>query len=264
MDLNKAEDIEDVMRIHELKEDDDEDMLDDEVDNVKPNLSVNPVGKTNLKYIGQELITQTDKLSQEILSSKKHMYIREKFFGAMIDKMGLQTGVEIGVDVGEFSHKLLSICSLKKLYGVDFWPNDFGSDFREGFFDKSGESRHLKCQDVLKEYIAKDRCKLIKATSVEAAKSFKDNSLDFIYIDGDHSLEMLFDLYAWIHKLKVGGIFSGHDWKEGKNSGIRDAWGNQLDYAVKPCTEYFAKRYGYKLNVVGGIVKSWWWVKNHD
>jgi hypothetical protein len=221
-----------------------------------------PLIPSGFKYANKELIDKTDALAQEILSSKKHMYIREKFFGAMIDRLGLKTGVEIGVDVGEFSQKLLSICSLEKLYGVDFWPNDFGSDFREGFFDKTGENRYLKCQETLKDYIDKRRCKLIKATSIEAAKNFEDNSLDFVYIDGDHSLEMLFDLYAWIPKLKIGGIFSGHDWKDGKNSGIRDAWGNQLDYAVKQCTEYFAKRYGYKLNSVGGIVKSWWFIKN--
>jgi len=213
-------------------------------------------------YINQEMIDKIDVLSNEILSGKNHMYIREKFFGAMIDKMGYETGVEIGVDVGEFSQKLLTTSSLKKLYGVDFWPDDFGSDYREGFFDKSGEGRYQKCQETLKDFIANGRCELVRATSLNAANAFKDGTFDFVYIDGDHSLEVLFDIYAWLSKVKVGGILSGHDWKNGPKSGITDYFGNQLDYEIQRCTEYFARRYGYALRVVGGIVKSWYFVKN--
>ena len=214
------------------------------------------------KYENQELVENADKLAQEILTSKKHMYIREKFFGAMIDKMGYKKGVEVGVDVGEFSVKLLSLCSLEKLYGVDFWPDSFGSDYRPEFFDKQGDNRYEQCQKALEPFIKEKRCELIKAKSVEAAQIFEDNSLDFVYIDGDHSLEVINDLIYWTPKVKIGGIISGHDFKNGKNSGINDFWGNQLDYAVQQCAEYYTRRYGYKLNVVGGIVKSFWFIKN--
>lgn len=214
------------------------------------------------KYENQELIDKVDAISDEILSGKNHMYIREKFFGAMIDKLELKNGAEIGVDVGEFSNKLLKTCSLQKLYGIDFWPDSFGSDYREGFFDKNGDNRYTQCQNNLKEFIDNGRCELIKATSVEAASKFEDNSLDFVYIDGDHSLFMILDLIAWQPKIKVGGILSGHDWKNGPKSGINDARGQQLDYEVRRCTEYFARRYGCPLRIVGGIIKSWWWVKN--
>jgi len=214
------------------------------------------------KYENQELIEKADLLSKEILSQKGHMYIRERFFGAMIDKMRLKIGVEVGVDIGEFSNKLLNECKLEKLYGVDFWPSDFGSDFRPGFFIKEGENRYEQCKKALEKPIQEGRCELIKSTSVDAATKFQNNSLDFVYIDGDHSMEFLFDLYAWTPKIKVGGIAAGHDFKCNKNSGIRDYWGEQFNYAVQPCVEYFTRRYGYKLNVVGGIVKSWWFIKN--
>jgi len=216
----------------------------------------------NRQYDNQELVDKTDAFSTEILLQKNHMYIRERFFGAMIDKMGLETGVEIGVDVGEFSDKLLSICSLKKLYGVDFWPDSFGSDFRPNFFDKQGDNRYEQCVKTLDKYIQEGRSELIKSKSVEASNKFDDKTLDFVYIDGDHSMEMLFDLYAWTPKVKIGGIVAGHDFKSNRNSGIKDFWGEQFDYAVQPCAEYFTRRYGYKLNVVGGIVKSFWFVRN--
>ena len=215
------------------------------------------------KYENQELIDKVDKISNEILAQKGHMYIRERFFGAMIDKMGLKTGAEIGVDVGEFSGKLLSGCTLEKLYGVDFWPSDFGSDFRPDFFIKEGGTRYQQCQKNLEKFIQEGRVELVKSDSVVAATKFEDNSLDFVYIDGDHSLQgIMFDTYAFTPKIRIGGICAGHDYKDGANSGVSGWDGKQLDYKVKTVVDYFCQRFGYKLNVVGGIVKSWWFVRS--
>jgi len=54
----------------------------------------------------------------------------------------------------------------------------------------------------------------IKEESVEAAKHFNDNSLDFVFLDADHSYEAVTkDLYTWFYKIKNGGVLSGHDWQ---------------------------------------------------
>lgn len=54
--------------------------------------------------------------------------------------------------------------------------------------------------------------KPMKMKSVDAAKHFEDNSLDFIYIDGCHEYEcVLEDIKAWLPKIKKDGIFAGHD-----------------------------------------------------
>ncbi len=53
----------------------------------------------------------------------------------------------------------------------------------------------------------------IRMDSVEAAKLYQDESLDFIYIDADHSYESVKnDILAWFPKLKVNGILAGHDY----------------------------------------------------
>lgn len=53
----------------------------------------------------------------------------------------------------------------------------------------------------------------IKMLSIEASKMYKDNSLDFVFIDGDHSYDgVLSDIKHWEPKVKVGGIISGHDY----------------------------------------------------
>lgn len=48
--------------------------------------------------------------------------------------------------------------------------------------------------------------------SMEASKNFKDLSVDFVWIDGEHTYEScLNDLLAWLPKLKPSGVIAGHD-----------------------------------------------------
>jgi GR25 family glycosyltransferase involved in LPS biosynthesis len=52
----------------------------------------------------------------------------------------------------------------------------------------------------------------IVSDSVEAASRYEDNSIDFIFVDGDHSFEGVDrDLVAWLPKLKPGGLIAGDD-----------------------------------------------------
>ena len=51
--------------------------------------------------------------------------------------------------------------------------------------------------------------------SKTASKIFRDDILDFVYIDGDHSYEAVkLDISSWLPKLKVNGVMVGHDYYE--------------------------------------------------
>jgi cephalosporin hydroxylase len=54
----------------------------------------------------------------------------------------------------------------------------------------------------------------IRSDSRKAAELFEDNSIDFIFFDGDHSYDGLkADLEAWLPKMKPNdSIFAGHDY----------------------------------------------------
>ena len=55
--------------------------------------------------------------------------------------------------------------------------------------------------------------KVIESDSVKAASQFKDESLDLVFIDGDHSMNAVIeDILAYYHKLKTGGIMAGDDY----------------------------------------------------
>lgn len=53
----------------------------------------------------------------------------------------------------------------------------------------------------------------IRMSSIEASKLYKDNSLDFIFIDGAHDyFNVKQDVEHWFPKIKVGGYITGDDY----------------------------------------------------
>jgi predicted O-methyltransferase YrrM len=64
--------------------------------------------------------------------------------------------------------------------------------------------------------------------SAEAATMFENGSLDFVYLDADHSFESAWqDLSVWYPKVRIGGILAGHDFLDGElpegNFGVESA-----------------------------------------
>lgn len=215
-----------------------------------------------VEYRNQKFIDDVESIAERICAEKRSNHHRDKFFPRLIEEMGLKRGAEIGVDKGEFSHHILEKTSVETLYCIDPWMDNFGSDHRPGYYDPNGNVRMEQASAALKQFIQSGRANLIKATGGEASCQFEDGSLDFAYIDGDHSLEGIFtDIYSWTPKIRTGGIVAGHDYKDGRGSGIEDYWGNQLPYAVKTVVDYFCARYGFKVHPVGGRILSWWFVK---
>ena len=52
-----------------------------------------------------------------------------------------------------------------------------------------------------------------RMSSLDAAATYTDSSLDFVFIDAEHTYSALTtDLQAWYPKVKNGGTISGHDY----------------------------------------------------
>lgn len=208
-------------------------------------------------YVNNDKVIETEKVKEEIYKEIPLDAKRELFFPKLINAMNYKVGAEIGVDTGDFSWNLLNNTTLNKLYCVDNWMDNFGSDFRPGAYDPVGVNRKQKAVERLIEFAG--RFSIIHEDSFNAAQNIDNESLDFCYIDGDHSLEGIYvDLYTWIHKVKKGGVIAGHDFKDGRNSGMKNYWGEQLDFKIETVVRFFCEKYGYKLNTAGRRVKSWW------
>lgn len=109
-------------------------------------------------------------------------------------------GVEVGVQRGIFSECILRRSKLRVLYSVDTWATKI-----------AGEKEYLEARQRLEQFGT--RSVMLRTTSLEAAKSFVVNTLDFVYIDADHSYESVRDdMAAWWPKVRGGGILAGHDY----------------------------------------------------
>lgn len=219
--------------------------------------------KSNLNYENKKTIDKVDNIAGLFIKENGKNKHRDHFFPFMIDTLGYKIGAEIGVDKGEFSNHILNKSHIEKYYCIDTWQDDFGSDCKPGFYDKDGNKRYEAALAVLKDSVQSERVIMMRMPSLDAADRIEDNYLDYVYIDGDHSLEgIVFDLYKWTYKVKIGGMIAGHDYKDGPRSGINNYFGKQLDYKVKTAVDYFCDRYGYKLNITGGRILSWWFIRN--
>ncbi len=120
-------------------------------------------------------------------------------------------GAEIGVRTGSNLLHLLNNCNkIDTMIAIDpFCP------YQDGDLEVTQEDQDL-VKSILIHRIKKsdhsDKVKFLFKTSDDAVLDIEDESLDFIYIDGDHSEEAFKkDLFNYIKKVKVGGIVSGHD-----------------------------------------------------
>lgn len=128
-----------------------------------------------------------------------------------IKKLGPKVkGVELGVWYGYNMGHLLEECSnIESLWGIDpYLPyQDWNRYIGQDLMDAAEQST----RSIISNFPAY-KATLLKTTSLQASKDFADGSLDFIFIDGDHSYERCYeDLNLWYSKIRPGGLFSGHD-----------------------------------------------------
>lgn len=173
---------------------------------------------------------------------------REKNIPYLINKYNLKIGAEIGVNKGIFSEIILQNTKLNLLFCVDIWENE----------------------DIFKEAVTrlnkfKGRYIIYRNTSILSSSLIKNNFLDFIYIDADHSLFGIYeDMKLWIPKVKIGGIISGHDYRNGLPSGIlRYDKKRHLPTRVSIVVNDFCNKFGYKLHILKEKrAPSWWFIKD--
>lgn len=115
-------------------------------------------------------------------------------------RFGHLTGAEVGVHKGEYSETLCKANMKLNLLCVDHW-------------------KHPEFYEEARARLAPYHCKLMKMESLDAAACVEPESLDFVYIDGNHLYNPFKrDLEAWEPKVKVGGIVAGHDYHNLKPS----------------------------------------------
>lgn len=173
--------------------------------------------------------------------------------------LGFKVGAEIGVRDGGYSKVLMEAIQGLTLYGVDpYEPHHGYRDItKKSTFEGLEKQAHNKL-DMYEHY------HFVRRYSADAVKNVPDNSLDFVYIDGDHSFyEATHDIEKWSKKVRPGGIISGDDYFKHKGdarihvyqvvNGYTESWGIRPWFVV-----------GAPDKVTGekrDNGRSWFWVK---
>lgn len=175
-------------------------------------------------------------------------------------ELDFRVGVEIGVEQGVFTEALCKANPQAQIYGVDPWRSYSGyrchvsQEKLDGFYEATRT-----------RLVSHSNYELIRKFSMEAVGDFDDDSLDFVYIDGNHTLPFIInDIIEWSKKVRLDGIVSGHDYRKNK----RFITLNHVVYAVNAYTGSYRVRpwflLGSKAKIPGQVrdsSRSWMWVK---
>ena len=168
-------------------------------------------------------------------------------------EMGYTIGAEIGVYKGEFTEKFCQVGL--KMYAIDPW-HSYEAAGRASKYQTRQEFLYGHAQRVLVPYVD---CTIIRKASMDAVCHFKDESLDFVYIDGDHSFKHVAqDIYEWTWKVRKGGIVSGHDYKANRGGIFQNI--NQVGPVVDAYIKAFDIKNWYLLGD-GDHASSWFWIR---
>jgi hypothetical protein len=110
---------------------------------------------------------------------------------------------------------------------------------------------------------ADPRAELLQAFTPQAAERFADETLDFVYLDANHSyLAVCGDLRAWFPKVKPGGLLAGHDYLDGYVGFGPDYQGGTL-FGVKTAVDEFGRDIGQAaaFTVADPPFRSWYFRK---
>ena len=168
---------------------------------------------------------------------------RVELWTRFVAESGVGSLAEIGVYRGQFAAKLLDECpGISTYYMIDPWrnladwnkPANKSDDVFEGFYREAMErtSEHEAKRVVL------------RGTTTEVINQIPDGSLDFAYVDGDHTLRgITIDLISVFPKIREGGWIGGDDFSP-------SIWQHSAEFEptlVFPLAVHFAEAVGARI-----------------
>jgi hypothetical protein len=129
----------------------------------------------------------------------------------LIQEAGLERMAEVGVFRGELAVRLLRDCeSVKTYYMVDPWRHL--DDWNKPANTDDERFEKMLSDVERKTEFAAERRVILRGKTTEVIDGIPDGSLDFAYIDGDHTLRgITIDLNLLYPKVRDGGWIGGVD-----------------------------------------------------
>jgi hypothetical protein len=209
------------------------------------------------------------------MTDVNHIFKNREDLPEFLNKLNLNNkGVELGSFKGEFAKIITSNWS-GKLYMVDVWRPLSNEEYDDTSNHKNHIDEYSNAMSNIKGF--EEKTFMLRMDGSEGSKLFSDESLDFVYIDANHTYESVKqDIDDWYRKVKKGGLVMGHDYlpdyfyngKEEKNQALYtfpDGKPEEAQYAgmfgVNPAVDEFAKEKNYKVYKTDEFLATWWFIK---
>lgn len=183
-------------------------------------------------------------------------------------KLGYKVGCEIGLEKGKNAQTMFECIPNLKLYAVDPYKQHSRYSNNTSSYLSRWDEHYLEGvkEQAQKRMQGRNVIIIEKFSEDAAAHDIPDNSLDFVYIDGDHSYDFVMqDIILWGRKVRKGGIVSGHDYyydsnKEGRYAKVTQAINDytnvhRIEFYITSESPYIKK---------GDAPPSWFFVKLED
>ena len=166
----------------------------------------------------------------------------------MIEALTPKGGVvaEVGVLAGEFSKKIINLLQPKKMYMIDMFEGLCFSGDQDG---NNGAIYDLNvAYSNLVEYAKSNPAvTILKGDSSTLLGTLESDSLDMVYLDGDHGYEgCKKDVIASWRLLKAGGWLMGHDYATNMDKAL-----NNYVFGVKQAIDEFCCGYNQTIHALG-------------
>ncbi len=118
---------------------------------------------------------------------------------------------EVGVWRGEFAAAMLAQCeSIETYYLIDPWAHL--PDWNKPFNVSTEQFEAIHREAMQRTEFASDKRVVLRGRTKEVVDRLEDASLDFIYVDGDHTLRgIALDLMLLFPKVRPTGYLGGDD-----------------------------------------------------
>ena len=165
---------------------------------------------------------------------------REHFWVEFVNSFASQQIAEIGVYRGDFAQALLQQCErITRYYMIDPWKHLTDWNKPANHHDAQLEA-YFEETKARTEFAAGKRC-ILRGKTVDVIDQIPDQTLDFAYIDGDHTLKgVTVDLMCVYPKVRIGGFLTGDDF-------TASIWEHSSTFEptlVFPLAVYFAEAVG--------------------
>jgi predicted O-methyltransferase YrrM len=135
-------------------------------------------------------------------------------FVRLLNDLNYKVGCEVGVQTGVLSWMMFQAIPDLKMYLVDPYIDYKGC--------KKYRDTHVTSEQRALERMEGKNVVWLREFSETAYNKVPDESLDFVYIDGNHEYDyVMLDIILWQRKVRKGGMISGHDYSTRGKDKIR-------------------------------------------